>query len=443
MFGGTMFEGFSNNTYNYSKKPLRFTFGANSYKRKGDLKFKYFLEGFDETWTDWNEEAEAVYTNLPGGNYTMRVKAIDFFQNESEEATFSFTVLPPWYFTPWAYTLYFFGFIGFVFGAIRISTISLQRIIKENTKEIVAQKEEIEAKNSTLENQKGRIEKQNLNILDSIRYAKRIQVATLPTEDKIHKLVEDSWVMYRPKDIVSGDFYWLEKFDDGKQEKIMFAAVDCTGHGVPGAFMSIIGFNGLNRVVREYRLSRPADVLDRLNEIITNTLNQQGTQLEEIKDGMDMSLCSLNQKEMKLEFAGAHNSMYIIRKGEQKLVVNGEETSSVLKDKGHCLFEIKADKQPIGAFENRRNFNNHEIDLQKDDMIILFTDGYADQFGGPKGKKFFYKPFKRLLLSVAEEEIEKQHEIVEQTFNEWISYPDQNGEAHEQIDDICVIGIKV
>ncbi|MEQ8359883.1 MAG: SpoIIE family protein phosphatase [Cytophagales bacterium] len=443
MFGGHMFDDFVNNTYNYSRKPLRFSFGANSYKRKDDLKFKYFLEGFDETWTDWNEEAEAVYTNLPGGSYTMRVRAIDFFENESEEASFSFTILPPWYLTPWAYTLYFFGFIAFVYAAIRVSTISLQRVIKENTKEIVAQKDEIEAKNTVLESQKGRIEKQNLNILDSIRYAKRIQMATLPAEDKIQKSVENAWVMYRPKDIVSGDFYWLENYKDEKTEKTLIAAVDCTGHGVPGAFMSIIGYNGLNRVVREYRLNRPSEVLDRLNEIITNTLNQQGTQREEIKDGMDMSLCSLDRKNLKLEYAGAHNSLYVIRKGEEKLILNGEEYPSIMNDKGHNLFEIKADKQPIGAFENRKNFTNHEIQLIKNDMIILFTDGYADQFGGPKGKKFFYKPFKRLLLSIADEDVKKQHEIIENTFNDWISYPDSGGDAHEQVDDICVIGVRV
>ncbi|QNL22408.1 SpoIIE family protein phosphatase [Hyphobacterium sp. CCMP332] len=443
LFGGHVFEGFINNTYNYSKKPLRFSFSANSYKRKDDLKFKYMLEGFDEVWTDWSEEAEAVYTNLPGGSYTMRVKAIDFFENESEEASFSFTILPPWYLTTWAYTLYFFGFIGFVYAAIRVSTISLQRVIKENTKEIVAQKDEIEAKNTVLESQKGRIEKQNLNILDSIRYAKRIQMATLPAEDKIQKSVENAWVMYRPKDIVSGDFYWLENYKDEKTEKTLIAAVDCTGHGVPGAFMSIIGYNGLNRVVREYRLNRPSEVLDRLNEIITTTLNQQGAQREEIKDGMDMSLCSLDRKNLKLEYAGAHNSLYVIRKGEEKLIVDGEAQASIMNDKGHNLFEIKADKQPIGAFENRKNFTNHEIQLLKDDMIVLFTDGYADQFGGPKGKKFFYKPFKRLLLSIADEDVIKQHEIIENTFNDWISYPDSNGDAHEQVDDICVIGVRV
>ncbi|MEQ9148242.1 MAG: SpoIIE family protein phosphatase, partial [Cytophagales bacterium] len=168
-----------------------------------------------------------------------------------------------------------------------------------------------------------------------------------------------------------------------------------------------------------------------------------GTQREELKDGMDMSLCSLDRKNLKLEYAGAHNSLYVIRKGEEKLILNGEEYPSIMNDKGHNLFEIKADKQPIGAFENRKNFTNHEIQLIKNDMIILFTDGYADQFGGPKGKKFFYKPFKRLLLSIADEDVKKQHEIIENTFNDWISYPDSGGDAHEQVDDICVIGVRV
>lgn len=445
IFGGALIKDKKESILQYSKKTMRFRFGANNYYRKFDLRFQYKLDGFDDDWSEWSPENEASYTNLPGGNYKMRVKAMDYFDNISEEGSFEFTILPPWYLTPWAYFLYFIGFVGFVYGAVRVSTISLQRIIKENTKEIVAQKEEIEKKNDVLEVQKGRIEKQNLNILDSIRYAKRIQLATLPSKTKMETALEKSWVMYRPKDIVSGDFYWLDNVQvDGKDgEKVVFSAVDCTGHGVPGAFMSIIGFNGLNRVVREYRLTKPSDIMDRLNEIITTSLNQQGSQSDEIKDGMDMSLCCLDRSTMTLEYAGANNSIYIIRKEGEQLDANGEKLEAVLNSDGFDLFEIKADKQPIGAFENRKSFKNHEIKVKENDMVILFTDGYADQFGGPKGKKFFYKPFKRLLLNVAQEDMKTQFERVQFTFDEWISYPDKNGEAQEQIDDICVIGVRV
>ena len=216
-------------------------------------------------------------------------------------------------------------------------------------------------------------------------------------------------MIYKPKDIVSGDFYWADLLDG----KAYISAIDCTGHGVPGAFVSIVGFNGLKRTVNEFKLRHPGQILDKLTDIVVETFSSNDAHL---KDGMDMSLCSIDYKTLKLEFAGANNPLIIIRNGE--------------------LIETKGDKQPIGDFEHRVSFTNHEIQLEKGDNIYLFTDGYADQFGGPKGKKFKLKTLKSLLLEISTSPIDKQEILLRQAFNGW------KGDI-EQLDDVCLIGIKI
>jgi len=279
------------------------------------------------------------------------------------------------------------------------------------------QKAEIEEKNENLEEanieitfQKEVIEEKNHDIMGSIHYAKRIQEAILPPNKVIKEYIPESLVLYKPKDIVSGDFYWMEPTEG----KVLFAAVDCTGHGVPGAFVSIVGHNGLNRAVKEFGLTNPADVLDKLNELVDETFSKQ--EIGTVKDGMDIALCSLDIDNMKLEYAGANNPLYIIRKGE--------------------LIETKADKQPVGSFDFRKPFNNHEFDLQAGDTIYIFSDGFADQFGGPKGKKFKYSKFKELLVNIQTKDMEEQREVLDNTIETW------KGEL-EQIDDVCIIGVRV
>jgi serine phosphatase RsbU (regulator of sigma subunit)/tetratricopeptide (TPR) repeat protein/GAF domain-containing protein len=276
---------------------------------------------------------------------------------------------------------------------------NLEDKVKERTSEVVKQKEIIEETNK--------------HITDSIKYAKRIQEAFLPSENSISEHLKNAFILYKPKDIVSGDFYWIER----KENKILFAVVDCTGHGVPGAFMSIIGFNGLNQIVNEYNYTKPADILTHLNKRISNTLKQR-VEDSKIRDGMDVAICSIDLEKNKLEFAGAFSPLFILRNNE------------VLKFKG--------DKHPIGNFVGTEDFvfTNNEIDLLPDDRIYIFSDGFVDQFGGPAGKKLKYNYFRQLLLDNHKLPMVEQKEKINEFFEAWKS-------GFEQIDDVCIIGVAV
>ncbi len=281
------------------------------------------------------------------------------------------------------------------------------------------------------------LEEKNREILDSIRYAERIQRALLPTDRFIKEHLQRSFVIFKPKDIVSGDFYWMEKVGN----KVLYAAVDCTGHGVPGAFVSVVGHDGLNRALREFHLSQPAQILDKLNELVDETF-EKGE--EEIKDGMDMALCAIDYDKNTLEYAGAQNPLWFIRKRENApLMVNGEAIEPVMEIDTHLLYEIKAEKQPIGKYADRHPFVNHTIQLKKDDTFYTFSDGYADQFGGPKGKKFKYRPFKQLILEQQGKSMQEQKEIIESIFESWKNDTQTTSEGFEQIDDVVVFGVRV
>jgi len=253
------------------------------------------------------------------------------------------------------------------------------------------------------------IEAQNNEIVDSITYAKRIQSAILPSQKLVQELLPDSFIIYKPKDIVAGDFYWLEH----KENKVLFAAADCTGHGVPGAMVSVVCNNGLNRSVREHGLIDPGLILDKTREIIVQEFEKSE---EEVNDGMDIAICAIEENELK--YAGAHNPLWIVKKGKEKVL------------------EIKANKQPIGKFDKKEPYTTHSLKLEKGDSIYIFSDGYADQFGGEKGKKFKTANFKKLLLSIQKESMAKQKEIINRTFETW------KGDL-EQLDDVCVIGVRV
>ncbi len=282
----------------------------------------------------------------------------------------------------------------------------LEQKVVERTEEVVKQKEEIELKTKELEI----LFKQ---VTDSIHYAKRIQEAILPPNNLVKQILPESFVLYKPKDIVSGDFYWIDK----KKEWCYFAAVDCTGHGVPGAFMSIVGYNLLKDILKNTDSMQPSIIMDKMNDGVANTLHTNTTSGKQTKDGMDMTLCALNYDTLELQFSGAFNPLYIIR--------------------GNELIQYKADKFPVGMFiGEKQNFTNHSIQLQKGDNIYIFSDGYADQFGGPKGKKFMAGNFRQLLSDVSKLPIEKQKTMLNQTIEEW------RGNL-EQVDDILIIGVKV
>jgi serine phosphatase RsbU (regulator of sigma subunit) len=259
------------------------------------------------------------------------------------------------------------------------------------------------------------LNEKNEDLLSSIHYARLIQNAILPSEDRFRKVLPGSFVFHRPRDIVSGDFYWLQEHDD----KIMVAAVDCTGHGVPGAFMSIIGNNSLNAAVREEGLTTPSLVLDSLNRGVSSTLTLQADINDVgIKDGMDIAFVTIDYKNKKIQYAGAYNPLYIIRDGQ--------------------LIETKGDKFPIGlSIDDRlKLFTNHTFDLIEGDVVYIFSDGYPDQFGGPMGKKFKYEQFRNLLLEIHELSPRKQFKQVSNRFEEWM------GDL-VQVDDVIVIGFRV
>jgi serine phosphatase RsbU (regulator of sigma subunit) len=257
--------------------------------------------------------------------------------------------------------------------------------------------------------QKEQIEETHKEITDSIAYAKRIQNAILPPMKLVRENLKQSFILYKPKDVVAGDFYWMET----KGDIVLFAACDCTGHGVPGAMVSVVCNNGLNRSVRENGLTEPGEILTKTREIVLKEFEKSE---EQVKDGMDAALCALQGNTLK--YAGANNPLWIIRQGATEIE------------------EIKGDKQPIGTCDNPAPFTTHTLSLQAGDSIYLFSDGFVDQFGGEKGKKLKSKAFKELLLSLQDKTMEEQCEIASAFFDHWKT-------GYEQIDDVCLIGVRI
>jgi len=266
-------------------------------------------------------------------------------------------------------------------------------------------------KNTQIEKQKAILEEKNKEITDSITYAKRLQAAILPPFEELGNYFSDTMVLYLPKDVVSGDFYWYEK----KGENLFVACADCTGHGVPGAMVSVVCSNALNRCINEFQLSDPSLILEKARELVIRTFSKSGNN---VKDGMDISLCRINLNKKELVFSGANNPLWINKAGSDEIAV------------------VKPDKQPVGLYEGMKKFTSYQLSLQSGDQLYLFTDGYADQFGGDKGKKLKYKSFKNLLLKSRDKSLDEQRNSLLQSFESWKG-------SYEQIDDVCVIGIRI
>jgi serine phosphatase RsbU (regulator of sigma subunit) len=312
-------------------------------------------------------------------------------------------------------TIIMYSFIGIsaVFLVLAFFSMRQYRMKKRAFTLLQGQNREMMMLNEQISFQKEIIEEKNKDITDSIHYAKHIQEAILPPDDLVYEYLKESFILYKPKDIVSGDIYWLHK----TEEKIFFAAVDCTGHGVPGALMSVLGYSALNTLVSENPAMKPADVLNNLADSIRETFKHQYLQ-EQINDGMDIALCSLDRKNMTLSFSGAKSPLCVVR---------GEE-----------LIEVKGDKQAIEgrAVSTVSPFTHTEMKVQSGDCIYVFSDGYNDQFGGSKGKKFKYSQLKALLLSIASKPMHIQKNIMLQTLEDW------KGNL-QQVDDILLIGVRV
>jgi len=385
----------------HNEKAISFSFYSICLTNPDVVRYKVKLEGAE---TDWRTvtDPQAIYPTLPPGKYTFMVKASNSQGVwNSKPVTFHFIIKPPFWLTWWFILSVIIIVVVIVVMYIHIreeqlikEKIILEEKVKERTAEVVQKSMEIEEKNK--------------DITASIRYAERIQRAMLPREDTF----KDTFVLFLPKDIVSGDFYWM--YDNGDWQ--FLAAVDCTGHGVPGAFMSIIGHNSLNKVVREYGLTRPAAIVDQLNIEVMKSLLQRHEKA--INDGMDLALIAFNKKNFTLEFAGAYNPLYVVRKGE--------------------VFVYKGDRFPIGmtTMDEKKNFTNQPVDIQPGDMCYMCSDGYADQFGSAEIKKYKSGNIKKLLSEIWHLPIMEQKERLEKEIMDW------KGDLG-QVDDIMFIGTKI
>lgn len=410
---------------------LTFRFLAIHTTAPEDVRFQYRLDGLDTEWSPQTTKREVTYHGLAPGAYTFRVKAV-LGDQSSKEQVFSFSILPPFWQTWWFLLLCVItALLGF-YAVLKVRERNHRR-----TKRILMEK--VQKRTEHIERQKEIIETKNKDITDSIHYAKRIQEAILPPLRMVKEYLPESFVLYRPKDIVSGDFYWVESFassldvhhsgaddtsdavENFSSKTVFFAAVDCTGHGVPGAMVSVMGANGLNRCVKEFGLRDPAEILDRLAELVEENFERSEN---EVRDGMDIALCSLEQSPQNssshsiLKYAGANNPLWIIRKGAEEIEV------------------IRADKQPIGKYADRKPFTTHTIELQQGDSVYVFSDGYSDQFGGSKNKKLKSGNFKQLLLAQQDQPMERQMHKLGAFFDDWKG-------VYEQVDDVCVIGVRV
>jgi serine phosphatase RsbU (regulator of sigma subunit) len=396
----------------YSNNRIVFEYASTSFSAEELSQYSHWLEGQDESWTPWSSEAKYAYTNLAEGKYVLHVRSKNFRGQLGRQERLSFTILAPWYRTTFAYVGYAVGLLLLIFTGIKLGTRRvrkkneyLEEVVKERTQEVVEQKNEIEE-------QKTELQELYTDVTDSIRYAKRLQDSILPPDSYVKKLFPDSFVYFQPKDIVSGDFYWA-----GQQgNKNLIAAVDCTGHGVPGAFMSLVGANGLNGAVGEHGLDQTEKILDDLNHFSFMSLNnyQDG---ELVRDGMDMAMVAIDWETKVMEFAGANNPMYLLRNGEIQVT--------------------KSDKMAIGSFQKgEAHFTRHQFDLESGDIVYLFSDGYADQFGGDRGKKYMYKRFRETLIELSQLPMEEQADRLKTIMENWMG-------GTEQVDDILVIGIRV
>ncbi len=314
--------------------------------------------------------------------------------------------------------LFLVGFIAILIVLVVVSYLAYRNKQKANL--LLAQQKE------KIEKQKNMLEQRSRDITDSLNYARRIQKAILQTSEQPTDFFDDSFLIFLPKELVSGDFYWFKRFNN----QMLFAVADCTGHGAPGAFMSIIGMFGLNQIVSELNETNPGEVLQNLNELFHKSFEQR--EGSEIFDGMDIAFCNYNPETRELRYSGANIYLNIVRKS------NSQKVSNIIlnQNETHTLYQVKCERQSIGYVTEKVSFVTHSIQLEKDDIIYLYTDGFTDQFGGPNGKKFRLVDFRNILCSIASYPMAKQKDFLLEIFSEW------KGD-NVQVDDVTVMGIRI
>ena len=391
----------------YDLNEMNFVFTSPFYNNEDKILYQYKLEGFDEEWSSWSADNFKSYTNLFEGKYTFMVRAQNVFGQISEIGKFSFKIAPPWYRTIYAYIIYVLVFVFSIYTFVRMYTkrlreanIRLEKIVAERTAEVVKQRDEIQEKNEL--------------ITESIEYAKTIQEAIITSDEYFRNIFSDLFILFKPKDIVSGDFYWGYKT---KSNKIFWVAADCTGHGVPGAFMTMIGMSLLNEIIIEKEIENTNEILDLLRDSVIKTLNKNVdlNSDEKMRNGMDIAICCWDLNTNELSYSGANNPMYIFRNGE--------------------LLEYKADKQPIGIYKKMTPYTKHTIELQKGDKIYTFSDGYADQMNEEENR-FKIANLKKAILEVGAQPTASQREFFDSTYENWKG-------NYEQMDDVVLIGVEV
>ncbi len=397
---------------------ITFDFDGLYLKNPERVRFRYKLEPYETEWSPPVSGRSATYPGLNNGRYTFSVCASIDGINWSEPANYTFTVAPPFWKTLWFYILLTGGIIAGLIFYIRSREKKLirekehlEQQVTLRTAEVVAQKEQIQIQHKIVSDQK-------LEITSSITYARRIQQAVLPGLDILAESAADSFVLYKPRDIVSGDFYWIGKSGN----RLIVSAADCTGHGVPGAFMSMLGISFMNKIIREQKIDAPEVVLKHMRDNVINSMHQgnfEGT----TKDGMDMALCAVNLDTLEMTFAGAYNPVIVISHNQ--------------------ISELKANRMPVGFHLVMDDFVSQSIQLEKGDCIYLFSDGFQDQTGGPEGRKFMRKNLRELLFSIHTEPFSVQKQILENTIENWRHSPDPTREDSEQVDDIMVLGFSV
>ena len=395
----------------YNKNHVTFDFNGIYLRNPEKVQFCYKLEPNETDWSPISKNNSVTYPGLSNGNFTISVIATCDGVHWSKPQVYHFTIRPPFWKTIWFYLslILVSGFVLVLYIRHREKKLMqekeyLEQVVKERTAEVVAQKDEIE--------------KQKEEITDSITYAERIQRAVLPGIDTLEQNTADSFVLFKPRDIVSGDFYWIGKIGN----LLIVTVADCTGHGVPGAFMSMLGVSFMNKIIKEQKISSPDLVLSEMRKNVITSL-KQGNHEGSSKDGMDMALCIINLDTLFMTFSGAYNPAIIVSDGEAN--------------------ELKADRMPVGFHIVMNDYTPIPIQLKKGDCVYLFSDGYQDQMGGPTCRKFMRKNLRELLISVHQKAFCEQREILNTTIEDWRNDPAQPNGKTDQMDDILVMGFKV
>ncbi|MFB6306636.1 MAG: SpoIIE family protein phosphatase, partial [Flavobacteriales bacterium] len=434
--------------FSYHQNSISFTFNSLALKSGDRLRYQYRLIGSDSGWSDLKVGNNKSFQGSKPGEYRFEVRSIDLtYPDNTERIGFPFIIHPPWWRTNTFYlsaggTLFLFVLLGVKY---RERKLKRQKMLLEE--KVQERTEELRKAHDSIQEQRDILEEKNKEISDSINYAKGIQRTVLPSEDKLKEDLEGHFIYFLPKDQVSGDFYWSESLDDGKR---LWMAADCTGHGVPGAFMSMISNRLLNEAVKEKGCQLPGDVLDYAKDQLTEMMILRSGE-DSRKDGMDGALCRYDPNTGKLSFSGANNPLYLIRKkgvdGSMEIPqVKGldsgelltEDNKGLKKEEGEEVFlvEIKGNRMAIAADDEGHSFRTLNMDVIPGDQLYTFSDGFADQFGGNKQKKYRYKPFKRFLLSISHLSMYEQKRALHEEFFQW-------KKELNQIDDVCIIGKKI